>query len=111
VIPKPFDTEELDEVVHARGRLNIMAYLDTVEYAEFMQVVEEVNLPRGSVHQHLKKLEEAGYVTQRKEIHLTKVLTRVRLTELGHEAFAVYRARLRMLLGEAKKAANPRLAG
>lgn len=111
MIPKPFDTEEMDDLVHARGRLNILAFLFSMEQAEFMDIVRAVNLSRGSVSQHLKKLREAGYILADGEITDGNRKTTVRLTDLGNTAFQTHREKLRALLGEAKAASQARLAG
>jgi len=101
---KPFDTDEIEDVVHARGRLNILAYLATVEFADFMHIVEEVNLPKGSVLQHLKRLEEAGYVTMTRTLAPKGTRTRCRLTRAGQKAFDDYIAKVNAMFGAVKAA-------
>jgi len=101
----PFDTGEIEDVVHARGRLNILAYLSTMDHADFMQIVEAVNLAKGSVAQHLKKLEDAGYVTTRRVLMLNKTKTTCALTSEGRKAFDDYFTKIHGIF-EAVKASN-----
>jgi len=109
-VSKPFDTEELEDVVHARGRLNILAYLATVEFADFMTLVDEVNLAKGSVGQHLKKLEDAGYINVNRQLLSNKTRTIVTLTRPGREALEQYLEKLHNLLGVVKAANHSKLA-
>jgi DNA-binding PadR family transcriptional regulator len=48
---------------------------------------------------HLRKLEEAGYVTVTKSFRARKPLTEVTLTEAGRKAFADYLHALGKLVG------------
>ncbi len=108
---KLFGADELEDVVHARGRLNILAYLATVEFADFMTLVDEVNLAKGSVGQHLKKLEDAGYVTLKRELLSNRTRTIVKLTRSGREALQQYLEKLQTLLGVVKAANRGKLEG
>ena len=99
---KPFDTDGIEDVVHARGRLNILAYLATVEFADFMHVVDAVNLPKGSVSQHLKKLEDAGYVTMTRTLAPRGTRTKCQLTGAGRKAFDDYIAKVNAIFGVVK---------
>ncbi len=101
----PFDTGEIEDVVHARGRLNILAYLSTMDHADFMQIVEAVNLAKGSVAQHLKKLEDAGYVTTRRVLLLNKTKTTCALTREGRKAIDAYFVKIHNIV-EAMKASD-----
>jgi DNA-binding MarR family transcriptional regulator len=57
-----FDHTEIDDVIHGRLRLGIMAYLSTVSPAPFVELKGKVNATDGNLSTHLSKLEEAEYV-------------------------------------------------
>jgi DNA-binding MarR family transcriptional regulator len=85
-----FDIERIDEVIHGRLRLGVMAYLSTAEVADFNQLKARLQATDGNLSVHLRKLEDAGYVAIDKSFAGRKPLTRVRLTEAGREAFVSY---------------------
>lgn len=93
-----FDVNRIDDVIHGRLRLGIIAYLATVETAEFTELKTLLETTAGNLSVHLRKLEEAGYVEASKSIIFRKTLTRVKLTAKGREAFRAYLAQVRALV-------------
>lgn len=85
-----FDIDRIDEVIHGRLRLGIMAFLSTAQTAEFGELKKRLNATDGNLSVHLRKLEEAGYVAIDKSFAGRKPLTRVSLTEAGRTAFIQY---------------------
>lgn len=85
-----FDIAGIDEVVHGRMRLGIMAYLSSAECADFNALKAKLQATDGNLSVHLRKLEEAGYVAIDKSFVAKKPLTRVALTEPGRAAFIRY---------------------
>jgi DNA-binding MarR family transcriptional regulator len=85
-----FDIASLDDVIHGRLRLGIMAYLSTAETAEFNELKARLQASDGNLSAHLSKLEEAGYVAILKSFVGKKPLTRIALTEKGRSAFVAY---------------------
>ena len=85
-----FDVEGLDEVIHGRVRLGIMAYLAHAQAADFNELKAALNATQGNLSIHLRKLEDAGYVAIDKSFLGRKPLTRARLTEAGRQALATY---------------------
>ncbi len=55
---------------------------------------------RGNLSVHLKKLEDAGYVTATKKFVNNKPLTRITLTSRGRKAFSAYLEALAGLIGQ-----------
>jgi DNA-binding transcriptional ArsR family regulator len=51
---------EIDRVVHSPTRLMILAYLGAVDSADFIFLMNQVNLTRGNLSSHLKALEESS---------------------------------------------------
>jgi DNA-binding MarR family transcriptional regulator len=97
-----FDVEGLDEVVHGRLRLGIMAYLAHAEAADFNELKSALNATQGNLSIHLRKLEEAGYVAIDKSFLNRKPLTRARLTDEGRQALAVYLEAMARLVQDLK---------
>ncbi|HEX3886576.1 MAG TPA: transcriptional regulator [Phenylobacterium sp.] len=85
-----FDIERIDEVIHGRLRLGIMAFLSTAESADFNALKTRLSATDGNLSVHLRKLEDAGYVAIDKRFVGKKPLTTVTLTEPGRTAFIAY---------------------
>ena len=75
---------ELDRVIHEPGRLMIVALLSAVEKADFLYLLHETGMNKGTLSSHVARLEEAGYVevTPRAE----------RIAHLGPAYASVFRA-------------------
>jgi DNA-binding MarR family transcriptional regulator len=95
-----FDVGKLDDVIHGRLRLGVMAYLADAETADFNTLKAALQATQGNLSVHLRKLEDAGYVAIDKSFLNRKPLTRVRLTEAGREAFARYLDTIAKLVAE-----------
>jgi len=95
-----FDIGRLDDVIHGRMRLGIMAYLANAEVADFNELKAALEATQGNLSIHLRKLEEAGYIAIEKSFLGRKPLTRARLTDAGRNAFAGYLDAISRLLDE-----------
>jgi DNA-binding MarR family transcriptional regulator len=96
-----FDHTLLDDVIHSRLRLAIMAVLASVERAEFAFLRRQVNATDGNLGAHLRKLEEAGYIRTEKHFVDRKPRTDCYLTDAGRSAFRNYVERLGSLVQSA----------
>ena len=85
-----FDIGQIDEVIHGRVRLGIMADLSGAEAADFNELKTRLKVTDGNLSVHLRKLEEAGLVEVSKSFQERKPLTRARLSDKGREAFIGY---------------------
>jgi DNA-binding MarR family transcriptional regulator len=85
-----FDVNKLDDAIHGRLRLGIMAYLADAEAADFNELKAVLDATQGNLSVHLRKLEEAGYVEIVKSFQGRKPLTRAVITPAGRKAFAGY---------------------
>lgn len=94
-----FDIGKLDDVIHGRVRLGVMAYLADAGVAEFTELKALLDVTQGNLSVHLRKLEEAGYVAIDKSFLDRKPLTRARITEQGRAAFAAYLEAIGKLVG------------
>jgi DNA-binding MarR family transcriptional regulator len=96
-----FDIARIDDVIHGRMRLGIMAYLADAEVADFNELKRALDATQGNLSIHLRKLEDAGYIAIDKSFLGRKPLTRARLTEAGRKAFADYLEAMAGLVGNA----------
>lgn len=98
---KRFDHKQIDEVIHGRIRLGAVAYLSTVHSALFAELRDKVGATDGNLSTHLRKLEEAGYVSVDKSFVDRKPRTTIALTEAGRKAWLQWLERMRSLSGAA----------
>jgi len=94
-----FNINALDDVIHGRIRLGVMAYLVGAETAEFSALKTHLGTTDGNLSVHLRKLEEAGFITIDKSFRGRKPVTAVSLTPSGREAFTHYLSALSGLIG------------
>lgn len=99
--------ESLDEVIHQKVRLGVMSTLVATGEADFRFLKETLNLTDGNLSIHLTKLEEAGYISVRKEFLRKKPHTTYAPTDRGNGAFQSYLAALERIV----KAASIRPGG
>ena len=94
----------LDPVIHAPARLRVMVTLATLRDGDnlsFTRMQELLGLTPGNLITHLRKLEDAGYVTTVKSGKGVTSRTSVSLSQQGRKAFGNYTAILRQLLDSA----------
>jgi DNA-binding MarR family transcriptional regulator len=97
----PFDHSGIDDVIHGRIRLGAVAYLSTVTSALFPELRDKVGATDGNLSTHLRKLEEAGYISLDKSFVNRKPQTRIALTDAGRKAWLHWLERMRGLAGAA----------
>jgi DNA-binding transcriptional ArsR family regulator len=93
--------DQPDEIVHQPVRLNIMAALKALppgEAIEFVRLRAIVRATEGNLGAHLATLENAGYVTIKKDFVGKKPRTRIIITRLGKNAFDRHIIYLRNIL-------------
>jgi len=95
-----FDIAQIDEVIHGRIRLGIMAYLAAAGVADFNTLKARLQASDGNLSVHMSKLEQSGYVAVEKSFVGKKPLTRVRLTDAGRKAFLAYLDAIGRLVAE-----------
>ena len=88
----------LDRVIHEPARLMIVAVLSAIEKADFLYLLHETALNKGTLSSHLARLEEAGYVEITKTYRGKVPQTLLRLTPAGRKAFNQYRKLLKGVL-------------
>jgi DNA-binding transcriptional ArsR family regulator len=93
-----FDHTAIDELLHSRVRLAIVAFLAGAQTADFSAVREATKTTDGNASVHLRKLEDAGYIAAKKRFVARKPQTLYVLTENGRKALLDYVAHLESLL-------------
>ena len=93
-----FNYHEIDDVIHSRIRTAIMAVLISVDEAEFTFIREKINATDGNLSVHLKKLEDHGYISVRKEFVERKPVSRYKITGTGRKAFEEYIKKLESII-------------
>ncbi|MEJ7584806.1 MAG: transcriptional regulator [Acidimicrobiales bacterium] len=88
----------LDDTIHQRVRLGILAILSETVRADFVYLRNALDLTDGNLSRHLGVLEEAGLVKITKSFEDRRPRTRVRTTRKGTEALARELAALRDLV-------------
>ena len=100
---------ELDPAIHAPARLRVVVTLATLpdgDNLSFTRLQELLGLTPGNLITHLRKLEDAGYVTTVKSGKGVTSRTSVSLSQQGRKAFDNYTAVLRQLLDSANTNGN-----
>jgi DNA-binding transcriptional ArsR family regulator len=102
-----FDHTQIDDLIHSRIRLAIMAVLASVKQADFTFIRDQINATDGNLSVHMRKLEDAGYIQVDKQFEGRKPVSRYVLTAAGSKAFQAYVDHLANMIkpvgGEAKK--------
>ena len=96
--------DRLDPVIHAPARLRIVVTLAALRDGDdlsFTKLQEVIGLTPGNLITHLRKLEDAGYVTTAKNGSGVTARTSVALTHTGRAALEHYTTVLRQLLDSA----------
>jgi len=93
----PFDHNAIDDVIHGRIRLGVVAYLSAVDSALFSELRDKVGATDGNLSAHLRKLEDAGYVAVEKSFVNRKPQTRLALTAAGRRAWSRWLDRIEAL--------------
>ena len=94
----------LDPVIHAPARLRVMVTLASLpdgDDVSFTRLQDLIGLTPGNLITHLRKLEDAGYVTAERNGSGTTARTSVTLTHGGRAALERYTATVRRLLDSA----------
>jgi DNA-binding MarR family transcriptional regulator len=97
----------LDPVIHAQPRLRItvaLAALGDDDMITFPRLQELAGMTAGNLATHLRKLEDAEYITITKTFRHRSPVTYLALTRRGRRALEDYTAALRSLLTVANSA-------
>lgn len=87
----------LDERIHTPVRFSLMAALAATGEAEFKAMRETLEVSESLLSQHIRVLEDAGYVHVRKGFVGKRPRTWLSLTSEGQQAFAAHCETLRAI--------------
>ena len=93
-----FDYRDINDVIHGRVRLAVMAYLSGAGSADFTLLRKKVGVTDGNLSVHIRKLEEADYIRVEKKFSARRPQTICHLTKKGREAWIAYIARIHEFL-------------
>jgi DNA-binding MarR family transcriptional regulator len=88
----------LDDTIHQRVRLGILAVLSESRRADFGYLKEVLEVTAGNLSQHLAILEEAGHVQIAKAFEDKRSRTWITVTRKGRAALASEVATMKALL-------------
>jgi DNA-binding MarR family transcriptional regulator len=90
--PEPTNREHpatiLDDIVHQRTRLGILAVLAETGVADFTYLKSTLQLTDGNLGRHLEVLVGGGFITVRKGYEGKRPRTWAEITRLGRDALA-----------------------
>jgi DNA-binding transcriptional ArsR family regulator len=99
-------TDELDPLIHVPARLRIVATLAALEDGDslsFTRLQDMIGLTPGNLIIHLRKLEDADYISSEKTGNGAASRTTVALTSRGRAALDAYTRALRDLLAGSRR--------
>ena len=89
---------ELDPLIHAPARLQLLTTLSAVSEAEFATLRDVLEVSDSVLSKHVSALVTAGYLTSRKSVHAGRRTTWIGLTNAGRKALRDHVAALRRLI-------------
>ena len=95
-----FNYQKLDDLIHSKVRLGIMAALASAEEVGFNFLKEKLNLTDGNLSANMRKLEDAGYIKIIKTFFQRKPKTIYQITDEGRMAFENYLENLKGVIGK-----------
>lgn len=101
--PERHPTAGLDEIVHQRVRLGILAVLAEATECSFGAVRDTLELTDGNLNRHVHVLHEAGLIEQRKGYENSRPRTWLRITKDGRKALRTELAALERLVARLRK--------
>lgn len=91
-------TSGLDDVVHQRVRLGVLAVLSQAKSVDFVFLKQELGLTSGNLSRHLTVLADAGLISIQKTPEGRRSRTWVAITRKGRAALAEELHSLRKLI-------------
>ena len=89
--------------IHTPARLQILATLAIAKEADFLFIIKQTGLTRGTLSSHMSKLESEELIEVKKEFDDKTPKTILRLTDKGRIAIQKYRQTMLQVLDELDK--------
>ena len=90
--------DQFDDIIHAPNRLKICAFLAPMGSVEFQILRDALEVSDSVLSKHIKHLETAGYVSQRKGSANGRKRSWVYLTDEGRKSFRLHVKELERLI-------------
>ncbi len=91
---------DINQIIHAPARLRILALLYVVTNLDYVFLKNQTDLSWGNLATHLKKLENAEYISIQKGYQGKKPQSKIQLTAQGRKAFQDYKKSLQQVLDD-----------
>ena len=98
----PETFQQLDKVIHEKGRMAIMSMLAASAELSFTELRDALGMTDGNLTTHIRTLKKSGYVAVAKSVQDNRPLTTCALTAAGRKAFGKYVALLEGIVKEAR---------
>lgn len=98
--------DAIDDTIHAKARLGIMSLLAVHDECDFVFLRTELQLTEGNLGNHIRVLEEAGYIEVTKSFVGKRPKTTCKSTSIGFEMFQKYIEGLEKIIQMAQFAAQ-----
>ena len=96
--------EGFDRLLEHRVRLGILVLASNADALSFSRLKQLLNETDGSLGTHLRKLEDSGYLTVRKEFRNRRPVTWYSLTPSGNKALKAHTQSLSRLISKSGSA-------
>ncbi len=93
-----FDYQQIDDLIHSRIRLSIIALLVSRGEATFIFIREKIKATDGNLSVQLRKLEDASLIKVKKEFINRKPVSTYSITNKGRDGFNEYVKKIELLL-------------
>ena len=97
---------KLDPIIHERVRLGVLVLLSVHGTMDFKSLKDALSVTDGNLSQHLRKLEDAKYISVKKTFVKRRPRTTYTLTARGRKRLSEYLENLEKFLKEAKRDAK-----
>lgn len=97
----------LDRVIHEPARLLILIIFASKKSVGFPELLAATHLSNGNLHNHLRKLEQAGYIEARTGYRGKRAVTIWQLSEVGQAAFEIYQTGMRKVCRYLEEHSDP----
>ncbi len=94
--------QQLDRVIHEKGRMAIMSMLAASPELSFTDMRDTLEMTDGNLTTHIRTLQQAGYVVVSKSYKKNRPLTTCSLTTDGRQAFGEYVGLLEKIVEQAR---------
>jgi DNA-binding MarR family transcriptional regulator len=94
--------QNLDKVIHEKGRMAIMSLLAVTSEISFTDMRNDLGMTDGNLTTHIRHLQKAGYVGVTKSFRGKRPLTTLSLTTDGRTAFTTYIDTLEQIVQSAR---------